>query len=116
MADDCLFESWARNAMEYVTSFSTVYRTAAANLIFQSREEDWRRVLDMSRAYMSRTVVGCDFANETEIAVSSSICLILTFALRQLYVAALQSGLSHDAFSSGRIAISSISICWKDVW
>ena len=94
MADENLFKSWERNAMEYVTSFNTVYKTAAANLIFKSREEDWRRVLDTSRAYISSTMVGVCGASETEIAVSPSICLILMFASRQFYVAGLQSSLS----------------------
>ncbi|KAG0612743.1 hypothetical protein M758_6G048600 [Ceratodon purpureus] len=78
VADENLFKSWERNAMEYVTSFSTVYKTAAANLIFKSREEDWRRVLDTSRAYISSTMVGSDIANETEIA--ELCCLQLAFS------------------------------------
>jgi hypothetical protein len=96
--------------MEYVTSFNTVYKTAAANLIFKSREEDWRRVLHTSRVYISSTMVGDDVANEIEIAVSSSDSFILRFAVRQLYVTGLQSGLSHDVLSSGLNAFSGISI------
>jgi len=79
MANGNLFEAWARNAMEYVTSFTTVYKSAAANLIFKSSEDDWRRVLDTSRAYTSSTMVGDSVGNETEIAVSSSIVLSLSW-------------------------------------
>lgn len=70
MADENIFKAWARNAMEYVTSYNTVYKTAAANLIFKSTEEDWRRVLDTSQAYASSTD---SVGNETEIAVSFTI-------------------------------------------
>lgn len=78
MADETLFEAWARNAMEYVTSFTTVYKSAAANLIFKSSEDDWRRVLDTSRAYTSSTMVGDSFGNETEIA--ELCCLQLAYS------------------------------------
>lgn len=71
MADEKLFKAWAGNAMEYVTSSTTVYKTAAANLIFKSREEDWRRVLDTSQAYALNTMVDNGIGNDTEIAVSS---------------------------------------------
>ena len=79
VADEDLFKSWERNAMEYVTSLSTVYKAAAANMIFKSREEDWRRVLGTSRAYVSSTEAGGD---ESEIAVSSltlGCCIIWSF-------------------------------------
>jgi len=82
MADENLSEAWARNAMEYVTSFTTVYKIAAANLIFKSSEDDWRRVLDTSRAYTSSTMAGDEVGNETEIAVSSTIFPMFMFACR----------------------------------
>lgn len=72
VVDESLFKAWASNAMEYVTAYTTVYKLAAANLIFKCREEEWRRVLDTSRAHTSSSVVGDNVANETEISVSAS--------------------------------------------
>lgn len=78
MADEKLFKAWAGNAMEYVTSSTTVYKTAAANLIFKSREEDWRRVLDTSQAYALNTMVDNGIGNDTEIA--ELCCLQLAYS------------------------------------
>lgn len=78
VADENLFEAWSRNAVEYVTSFTTVYKSAAANLIFKSSEDDWRTVLQTSRAYTSSTSVSDSAASETEIA--ELCCLQLAYA------------------------------------
>lgn len=63
-----MHKAWARNAMEYVTSYDTMYKVAAANLIFKSGEQEWRTAFDTSLAYASSTMA----ADETEIAVSAS--------------------------------------------
>ncbi|XP_024369457.1 uncharacterized protein [Physcomitrium patens] len=70
--------SLTRNAVEYVTSFTTVYKTAAANLIFKTREEGWRRVLDTSLASTSSTLIGDGCGSGTEIA--ELCCLQLGFS------------------------------------
>lgn len=79
IVDGMYCEVWARNAVEYVTSFTTVYKTAAANLIFKTREEGWRRVLDTSLASTSSTLIGDGCGSGTEIAVSPLIYLVRIF-------------------------------------
>lgn len=68
--DDSIHEVWVRSALEYVTSSTTVYKLAAASLIFKASQAKWRDVLESLQKLPLRSAEISQIPTAAEIAVS----------------------------------------------